>query len=305
MRSFAQTLPRPRRDEPSRRRRPAAAASPHKPVQLPLFSAATPTLEEPARPRLVPSPDAPRLELLRKLNRLASGRLRSLTLTDNRRTILTVRPAPPARLELRIHRSFLEAPEDVLRAVADFVESKKGSERARQALRLIREHFSRHRSIAEAGRRRPVLRPEGSVLDLRELVEDLNRRYFEGRLSVEVTWGKANGAAGGAGHRCGRRRTSSLQLGSYSYEDNLIRVHRVLDAPDVPRHVVEAVVHHELLHADMPPEIRNGRRCFHTPEFRRRERQFRHLEKANAWILEHLPELLRARQGETRRTRRR
>ena len=79
----------------------------------------------------------------------------------------------------------------------------------------------------------------------------------------------------------------------------------MLDAPDVPRHVVEAVVHHELLHADMPPEIRNGRRCFHTPEFRRRERQFRHLEKANAWILEHLPELLRAREGETRRRRRR
>lgn len=302
MRSFAQTLPRPGRTEPSRRSRPAAA-NPHKPVQLPLFSEATPSLAESSRPRLVPSPDAPRLELLRKLNRLASGRLRSLTLTDNRRTILTVRPAPAARLELRIHRSFLDAPDDVLRAVADFVESKKGSERARQALRLIREHFSRHRSISgTAGRRRPVLRPEGSVFDLRELVEDINRRYFEGRLSVEVTWGKA---AGGAGHRCGRRRTSSLQLGSYSYEDNLIRIHRVLDDPGVPRHVVEAVVHHELLHADMPPEIRNGRRCFHTPEFRRRERHFRQLDKANAWILEHLPELLRARQGETRRSRRR
>lgn len=300
MRSFAQKLPRSGRNAPARRSRPAAA-SPHKPVQLPLFSEATPNLAEP-RPRLVPSPDAPRLELLRKLNRLASGRLRSLTLTDNRRTILTVRPAPAARLELRIHRSFLDAPEDVLRAVAAFVESKKGSERARQALTVIREHFTRHRGIAEAGRRRPVLRPEGSVFDLRELVEDINRRYFEGRLSVEVTWGKASG---GAGHRCGRRRTSSLQLGSYSYEDNLIRIHRVLDDPGVPRHVVEAVVHHELLHADMPPEIRNGRRCFHTPEFRRRERHFRHLDKANAWILEHLPELLRARQGETRRARRR
>lgn len=304
MRSFAQTLPRPGRNEPDRRSRPAAAR-PHRPVQLPLFGDATPGLpaEPSSRPRLVPNPDAPRLELLRKLNRLAAGRLRSLTLTDNRRTILTVRPSPPARLELRIHRSFLEAPEDVLRAVATFVESKKGSDRARQALRVIREHFSRHRG--NAVRRRPVLRPEGTVLDLREVAEDLNRRYFEGRLSVAITWGKAAPGAAGAGHRCGRRRSSSLQLGSYSYEDKLIRVHRVLDDPGVPRHVVEAVVYHELLHADMPPEIRNGRRCFHTPEFRRRERQFRQLEKANAWILEHLPELLRARQGETRRARRR
>lgn len=276
------------------------AGQANRPVQLPLFSEATPSLAESSRPRLVPNPDAPRLELLRKLNRLAAGRLRSLTLTDNRRTILSVRPSPPARLELRIHRSFLDAPEDVLRAVAAFVESKKGSERARQALTVIREHFSRHRG--QAVRRRPVLRPVGTVLDLREVADDLNRRYFEGRLSVEITWGKA---AGGAGHRCGRRRSSSLQLGSYSYEDRLIRVHRVLDDPGVPRHVVEAVVHHELLHADMPPEIRNGRRCFHTPEFRRRERQFRQLEKANAWILAHLPELLRARQGDARRSRRR
>jgi hypothetical protein len=257
-----------------------------RPVQLPLFGEATPSLPETSRPRLLPGPDAHRLHLLRRLNRFASGRLSDLKLTDNRRTILTVRPADRARLELRIHHSFVEAPEHVLRAVADFVGSKKGSERAREALNLIREHFSRHKT---ARVRRTVLRSEGCALDLRELVDDLNRRYFEDRLAVEVTWGRA---ACGA---CRRGRGSSLQLGSYSYEDNLIRVHRVLDDPGVPRYVVEAVVHHELLHADMPPEIRNGRRFFHTPEFRQRERQFRMLGRANAWIQEHLPELLRAR----------
>jgi hypothetical protein len=55
------------------------------------------------------------------------------------------------------------------------------------------------------------------------------------------------------------------------------------------------VVYHELLHADMPPVVHQGRRFFHTPEFRRRERRFRHHDRANAWILENLPELLRAR----------
>jgi hypothetical protein len=269
------------------------ARRPNRPVQLPLFGASTPSLQDARseRPRLLPGPDAHRLQLLRRLNRFASGRLSDLKLTDNRRTILTVRAAPAAdraRLELRIHHSFLEAPEHVLRAVADFVGSKKGSERAREALNLIREHFSRHKSAA--GRvRRTVLRSEGCALDLRDLVDDLNQRYFEGRLAVDVTWGRA---ACGA---CRRGRGSSLQLGSYSYEDNLIRVHRVLDDPGVPRYVVEAVVHHELLHADMPPEIRNGRRFFHTPEFRQRERQFRLLGRANTWIQDHLPELLRAR----------
>ncbi|HVG09318.1 MAG TPA: SprT-like domain-containing protein [Thermoanaerobaculia bacterium] len=288
MRSSAQPLPRNRRED---RRAPVRrpSAIPNRPVQLPLFGEGTPSLPE--RPRLLPGPDAHRLQLLRRLNRLASGRLSDLKLTDNRRTILTVRPAPATdrtRLELRIHHSFLEAPEEVLRAVADFVGSKKGSERARQALTLIREHFSRHKSGATRVRR-AVLRPQGTVLDLRELVNDLNQRYFEGRLAVDVTWGRAAASA------CRRGRGSSLQLGSYSYEDNLIRLHRVLDDPGVPRYVIEAVVHHELLHADMPPEIRNGRRFFHTPEFRQRERQFRMLGRANTWIQDHLPELLRAR----------
>lgn len=291
MRSSAQPLPRRQTKEPTRATR--------RPLQLELF--AEPGSREPVRPRLVPNPDATRLELLRRLNRYAAGRLRDLKLTDNRRTILSVRPATDrARLELRIHHSFLEAPDEVVRAVAEFVESKKGSERARQALVTIREHFSHHRGAAGV-RRKPVLRPEGATLDLRQLVDDLNRRYFEGRLSVEVTWGRSST---GAGHRCRRGRRASLQLGSYSYEDNLIRVHRVLDDPGVPRHVVEAVVHHELLHADMPPEIHNGRRYFHTPEFRRRERLFRQLDRANAWIQEHLPELLRARRDAARAPRR-
>jgi predicted metal-dependent hydrolase len=266
-------------------------------VQLELFgSQAGPAASEALRPTLVHVPSAaPRFDLLRRLNRLTGGRLRSLELTDNRRTILSVRSdrvINRAPLELRIHRSFTEAPEEVLAAVATFVESKRGSDRAREALAVIREHFSAHR--ASARKRRYRLVPEGTALDLRELRNELNERYFEGRLAVDISWGKA--AVGGA-KRC--RRTSSLQLGSYSYEDKLIRIHRVLDDPRVPRYVVEAVVHHELLHADIPPEVRGGKRLFHSPEFRRRERLYRNLGRAEHWIGEHLTELLRARQALT------
>ncbi|MFY9820394.1 MAG: hypothetical protein WAM82_03375 [Thermoanaerobaculia bacterium] len=241
-----------------------------------------------------PAAGLPRFDLLRRLNRLTGGRLRSLELTDNQRTILTVRSGRVtnrAPLELRIHHSFTEAPEEVLAAVATFVESKRGSDRAREALAVIREHFSAHRATAR--KRRYRLAPVGVALDLEEIRDDLNERYFQGRLAVDISWGKA--AMGGA--RSCRRRTSSLQLGSYSYEDKLIRIHRVLDDPRVPRYVVEAVVHHELLHADMPPEVRGGKRFFHTPEFRRRERLYRNLGRAERWIGEHLTELIRARQA--------
>lgn len=291
MRSSAQELPRDSRRAPQGGRgRPAPSGS-LRPVQLELFGLRAIPAPLPQAPA---DPNTLRFQLLRQLNRLTGGRLRSLELTDNQRTILSVRSGRlgnRAPLELRIHHSFTEAPAEVLEAVAVFVESKRGSDRAREALVLIREHFSAHR--AKARTRRLVLRPEGVACDLREVLADLNERYFEGRLSVAITWGKSS--TGGAS--CRRRRTSTLQLGSYSYEDRLIRVHRVLDDPEVPRYVVEAVVYHELLHADMPPEVVNGRRHFHTPEFRRRERIYRNLGRAERWIGEHMPELLQARQA--------
>jgi hypothetical protein len=258
-------------------------------------------------------------ELFRRLSRLMGGRLRTLSLTDNRRTILSVRPAPAARpapappspIHLRIHHSFAGAPDPVLRAVAAFLASAKGSASARQALAAIREHFHHHRlrprdprqprsprpaGVPIAGKpRRQSLSPVGAVLDLREIAADLNQRYFEGRLKVRITWGKAAGENAHPASNCRRTRSASLQLGSYSYEDRLIRIHRVLDRPGVPRYVVESVVHHELLHADLPPVTRNGRRYFHTPEFRRRERHFRHFERADCWVRENLQLLLRAR----------
>ena len=308
MRTSGQALPRPSREpyrgplrHPSGRPAPAAPAG-RRPVQLELFGTGHPVLPratgERPRPTVVPNPDAPRLALMRALNRLTGGRVAALTLTENRRTILSVRPGRPGdQLALRIHRCFLDAPPVVLDAVAAFVESRKGSDRSRQALVTIRQHFTQN---AKSGRaRRSSLRTEGVAFDLREMVDNLNQRYFDGRLKVEITWGKSSV---GEAHRCRRgRRTASLQLGSYSYEDRLIRLHRVLDQPSVPRYVLEAVIYHELLHADMPPVIHNGRRYFHTPEFRRRERLYRNLDRADRWILEHLPDLLQARQNARRR----
>jgi hypothetical protein len=291
--SAQQQLPRDSRrpaTDGGRARRSVAG----RPVQLELFGPRPlPVPAAPPLPAPAPAdPNAQRFHLLRQLNRLTGGRLRSLELTDNRRTILSVRAGRTgnraAPLELRIHHSFTEAPEEVLRAVALFVESRRGSDRSREALTLIREHFSGHRQAARI--RKLVLQPVGFALDLRDVFAELNERYFEGRLAAGITWGKSTISS-----RCGRRRSASLQLGSYSYEDRLIRLHRVLDHPDVPRYVVEAVVYHEMLHADMPPEVRGGKRFFHTPEFRRRERQYRNLTRAERWIGENMPALLRAR----------
>jgi hypothetical protein len=77
--------------------------------------------------------------------------------------------------------------------------------------------------------------------------------------------------------------------------DRLVRLHPVLDHASVPRYVVASVVHHEMLHAEMGVETRNGRRRVHPPEFRRREREFEEYERAKGWIEKNLGGLLRRR----------
>ncbi len=128
--------------------------------------------------------------------------------------------------------------------------------------------------------------------DLEAIRDRLNRRYFDGRLEVAIAWSRYGRPTR---RRRGRRRRSTLKLGSWSPRDRLIRVHPVLDHPSVPELVVASVVHHELLHAELGQVIAGGRRRLHTPEFHRREREFEHHTEAHRWIRERLDELLRRR----------
>ena len=226
------------------------------------------------------------------------GRLGSLVLTDNKRRIVSARPAGDGeRLDVRIHRCFTTASDATLRSVADFLLSRRRSPRRRAALKAIREHFAAHAPRpAEAPRRSATLRPVGSFFDLRELRDDLNRRYFGGALEVAITWGRASGTRRAPAARRRRRRRRgrcgfSIQLGSYDEGRNLVRIHRCLDRAEVPRLVVESVIYHEMLHADLPPVVVNGRRRIHTPEFRRRERLYRHHDAAERWIEDNLERL--------------
>ena len=244
-------------------------------------------------------------ELFAALNRLFRGRLAALVLTDARTRMLSVRRLPGESLcyALRLHRCFAAAPDEALAAVATWVKAGRRSPRAREALAVLRRHFTAHRKATPAPPRpRAPLRPQGRTLDLGPLCADLDRRYFGGELGVDVTWGRGAAScdpldAGGRAAR-GRRRRSrrpTLQLGSYDHDLRLVRIHPVLDTPTVPRYVVASIVFHELLHAALPPVERGGRRLVHTPELRRRERLFPDHARAERWIARHLSELLRAR----------
>jgi hypothetical protein len=175
---------------------------------------------------------------------------------------------------------FIDATPGILRAVAAYAERQD-----REASELLREFIDQNE---DAIRQRCAPRPctidvEGRYHNLQTIFDDLNRIYFGGAIRARITWGP----------RTQRKRgRTSIKLGSYTVEDELIRVHPVLDAEDVPHHYLAWVVYHEMLHEihDMP--VVDGRRVYHTRAFRQAEAKFEQYPEAVLWERTNLHKLL-------------
>ena len=102
----------------------------------------------------------------------------------------------------------------------------------------------------------------GAFFQLDCLLEaELESSGLEGD-GVRITWGS---------RRPIMRGQRSIRLGSYRPDDDLIRIHRILDQPCVPEEVVRFIIFHELLHR------KHGRLAAWTPRhskaFRQEERE--------------------------------
>jgi hypothetical protein len=215
---------------------------------------------------------------------VAFGAAVQLAVTDNRRRMVT-HTRSRAALQVRVHMMFLGAPERVLDALVHYVIDSD-----RQASQIVGEYIDQNMHRIRASRPVPgPLRTRGDSHDLVEILSELNNEYFGGVLgNVLITWGRRSRPGRGKERR-------SIKLGSYSAVERLIRVHPVLDRSWVPRYFVKYIVFHELLHHVLP-EVRVGSRTLlHPAEFMRREREFRHYDRAVAWERRHIDRLLRAR----------
>ena len=203
-----------------------------------------------------------------------SGLPIQLTITDNTRNVLSVKPARTrGRVSVRLHHMFLAADAEVLRALSEWIRRPK-AQRAGEVLdAFIRAN--RHRIRSAPTRRQTIrVRTRGRHFDLKELYDEVNDAHFGGSITAHITWGQMPA----------QRRRRSIRFGSYSHELNLIRIHPLLDQEFVPRYFVRYIVFHEMLHAHLGiSESENGRRRIHTPEFRRLEQAYPDYERAVAW----------------------
>jgi len=195
-----------------------------------------------------------------------------LTLTDNRTSMLSVKKGRE-KPSLRIHRIFLEAEASVIEAVADFVKNKKTARPLIQA--FIRQCSS---SLKPRAERKALIRTDGVNHCLATLFDKVNAEYFQGEITASITWGR----------RTPGRKSRRVTLGSYCRDSRTIRVNPLLDRKTVPGYFLEFIIYHEMLHAALGTEVKNGRRKVHTSEFRRREKQFAAYGKAVIWEKEHL-----------------
>jgi hypothetical protein len=121
--------------------------------------------------------------------------------------------------------------------------------------------------------RKFVSGPRGAHVDLDPIFNRLNEHYFNGLLGKpQLGWS---------------RTPSRSMLGHFDPSHNAIIISRIFDDPKLDPLMLEYVMYHEMLHLRYPVEHGRTRRCVHTPEFRKAEKQFERLTEAKA-ALKHL-----------------
>ena len=131
----------------------------------------------------------------------------------------------------------------------------------------------------------PLALPNAGVHYLGSLADEVHRTYFVRYAPLRVRWGQ----------RITRKRRHSIRLGSYNHVTTEIRIHPLLDSPQVPAFVIESVIHHEYLHHVLGPH--------HNRRFHAHEQKFLHHRESQEWIRRHLFLLLGRKKSEfVRRT---
>lgn len=118
--------------------------------------------------------------------------------------------------------------------------------------------------------------PKGRAHNLAPMFSRLNRRYFHGRLHrPRLGWSARNWRA---------------QLGCFDPGLDQIVINTRLDRPEVPSHVVEYVLYHEMLHVRHPIRVAACGLQAHSAAFRAEERRYAHYARAHAFLERLQPE---------------
>ena len=242
------------------------------------------------------APDSPLMEVaadnIRDRLMLLSGKRISLRINKNISTIVSATEDKSTdTTKLSLHWMFLTASDHVIAALCRYLFNPDS-----KSNRTIRLFIHQNRDLLKtnpAKSRRAVRKVKGQHYDLRQLLRDLNKEYYNGSMKVNITWGRISSLA---------RGNYSPQLGSYCTVTNLITINPLLDHHTIPQYYIETVIYHEMLHKVLEPVVaRDGRLIYHTPEFKRREKAFPGFPLSQTWEKKHPRWVMRIHREKTKR----
>lgn len=229
-------------------------------------------------------------EELRQYLSQATGRPVRLRINDNTHSMIsTGRDGSGPGIRLSLHRSFLEADDHVIRAIAQFVAGPTD-----ECRRVIRSWISKMESARLAQPRAIPARnvagtPIGKHHNLAQLGQAVNLQYFAGQIVFRIIWGKTIKAGKSQRH---------VTLGTWNHRQRIVRIHPMLDHPNVPRYFLDFVLYHELTHAAVPSRISpSGKMQHHGEDFRQREEDFPQFTLAKLWEQKWIGALIRSWNG--------
>jgi hypothetical protein len=202
-----------------------------------------------------------------------SGRKLKFKINDNRSTMLSVRWEPDCT-RVSLHRIFLKAPQNVMEELSCYL-----AERPSQLPKSVKAFIEKSLKTLDYTHEldQSKLYSQGNVYNLKRLYESVNSEYFDGKLSLNITWfGKP-----------AQRNRSRITFGLYQDSLKLIKINRLLDSPSFPDYFLEYVIYHEMLHHVCPSYIdERGIHRIHSKEFKQQEVLFRHYSLAQRFIRE-------------------
>ena len=138
--------------------------------------------------------------------------------------------------EVNIHSIFLKSDDSIISDIIEFV-LNRNKDRVKESKERIAAFFEKNYTSKST-----TLNINYKYHDINSIVNDIITElkiiYKEVDFDkLKITWGKNS-----------RRRRVSIRFGSYDKKRNLVRIHPVLDNPDVPEYFIKSVIYHEIAH---------------------------------------------------------
>ncbi len=195
-------------------------------------------------------------------------------LNRNKKTIIRVITVTKKTALISLHEMFIDASPEVLKSLVYYIFSRGiHQKQAKQFLKSFIEEGFQSMDLSSHVRQDKMV-TLGQEYNLEEIYDGVNSSYFSGGLDLSITW---------FGRKLAKRK-QSITCGLFDHPHRLIKVHRQLDQPIIPKYYVEFIVYHEMLHFVIPP-YRNdrGMMCIHGHEFKEKEKRFLQYQEVKHW----------------------